>query len=220
MIDKEKIFLEFLNENKLNTENCIRNYKNKRMIFKKEIDGKIYFIKKYIPYGRREKTIAFGLYRDRVNHYEYISKKLDKLGIKYVPVIYSKIKRDSFFKRSSILVTEYGGETLEVYENSYKDNIDLFKEFFDIYIKLYKNGIYCTDYNFGGVLVNDKRELVLIDFDAYKTKLFLTKKFKKRLFFELKTKMNDVRKHKQLEEFCEKELQRVIKELHWGNFKK
>lgn len=217
MLGKEEIFLEYFNKEKLNSADCIRNYKDRKVIFKKEIDGKIYFIKKYVPYGNREKAIAFGLQRDRARHYEYISKKLDEIGVKHVHAVYTKVRRESFFKRSSIVVTEYGGEMLEEYRDDYKNNMDLFKEFFDIYIKLYKNGIYCTDYNFGGVLVNSKRELLLIDFDAYKTKLFLTKKFKKKLFSQLKDKCIALKKYKELEEFGERELQRVIKELKWEN---
>ena len=217
MLDKEKIFLEYFNKEKLNSADCIRNYKDRKVIFKKEIEGKTYFIKKYVPYGKREKAIALGLQRDRAKHYEYISKKLDEIGVNHVHSVYSKVKRTSFFKRSSILVTEYGGEMLEEYRDDYKNNMDLFKKFFDIYIKLYKNGIYCTDYNFGGVLVSSKRELLLIDFDAYKTKLFLTKKFKKKLFSQLRDKCTALKKYKELEEFCELEIKRVIKELKWEN---
>ena len=95
-MDKEKIFLEYFNKEKLNSEECFKNYKDRKVIFKKEIDGKIYFIKKYVPYGKREKAIAFGLQRDKVKHYEYISKKLDKIGIQHVHSIYSKIKISLF----------------------------------------------------------------------------------------------------------------------------
>ena len=213
----EKIFLEYFNKEKLNSIDCIRNYKDRKVIFKKEIDGKIYFIKKYVPYGKREKAIAFGLQRDRAKHYEYISKKLDKIGINHVHAIYSKVKRTSFFKRSSILVTEYGGEILGDYIDNYKDNIDLFKDFFNIFIKLYENGIYCTDYNFGGILVNDKRELLLIDFDAYKTRIFLNKSFRKKLLLQLQDKCSNLGKNREFDEFCRNEIKRVMKELDLEN---
>ena len=217
MQKNEKIFLEYFNKEKLNSIDCIRNYKDRKVIFKKEIDGKIYFIKKYVPYGKREKAIAFGLQRDRAKHYEYISKKLDEIRINHVHAVYSKVKRTSFFKRSSILVTEYGGEILGDYIDNYKDNIDLFKDFFNIFIKLYKNGIYCTDYNFGGILVNDKRELLLIDFDAYKTKIFLNKSFRKKLLLQLQDKCSNLGKNREFDEFCRNEIKRVMKELDLEN---
>ena len=215
MLDKEKIFLEYFNKEKLKSEDCIKNYKDRKVIIKKEIDGKVYFIKKYVPYGKREKAIAFGLQKDRAKHYEYISKKLDEIGINHVRAVYSKIKKETFFKRSSILVTEYGGIPLGELAKEYKQNISLFKEFFNIFIKLCKNKIYCTDYNFGGILVNDKRELLLIDFDAYKTKIFLTKKFKKKLIEQLQKMYTHNEMSDELKEFSKSEIKRVIKELNW-----
>lgn len=214
-MDKEKIFLEYFNKEKLNSEECFKNYKDRKVIFKKEIDGKIYFIKKYVPYGKREKAIAFGLQRDKVKHYEYISKKLDKIGIQHVHSIYSKIKIYSFFKRASILVTEYGGEELGKYSKNYMEHIELFKKFFDIYIELAKNGIYCTDYNLGGILINDKGELTLIDLDAYKTKIILTKQYKRKLITLLRKMYTHSNETQEFEEFCKSEIERVIKELNW-----
>ena len=101
MLGKEEIFLEYFNKEKLNSADCIRNYKDRKVIFKKEIDGKVYFIKKYVPYGNREKAIAFGLQRDRARHYEYISKKLDEIGVKHVHAVYTKDKERIFFLRGA-----------------------------------------------------------------------------------------------------------------------
>lgn len=213
---EEKIFLEYFNEEKIFSEDCLKNYKNRRIIFVKEIDGKKYYIKKYVPYGKREKLIAFGLLRDKAEHYKFISEKFKKLGIKHVEPYYTKVRRYSFFKRASILVTVDSGISLENYIDSFEENKEWFCKFFDLFIYLSKNGIYCTDYNPDGCLVNDKGELLLIDFDAFKTKLILTKKYKKYIIKQLAKIYSDIKRSKEFEEFCKKEIERVVKELNWN----
>ncbi|MGL5058136.1 MAG: hypothetical protein ACRC6A_12325, partial [Fusobacteriaceae bacterium] len=68
-------------------------------------------------------------------------------------------------------------------------NIDIQKElinrYFDYFIKMFKNGIYVTDYNLSGALIDENNEIKLIDFDAYKKRFFLTRKLKKRIIEEV-----------------------------------
>lgn len=212
---EENIFLEYFNEEKLKSKDCIRNYKNRKVVFFKEIDGKRFYIKKYVPYGKVEKRIAFGLTQDRAEHYKFISDKFKKLGVKHVEPYYLKVKRYSFFKRASLLVTEDNGVSLEKYIANFEEHLEWFKYFFDLFIYLCKNGIYCTDYNPDGMLINSKGELVLIDFDAYKTKFFLTKKYKKYLIESLEEIYSNIEREKNFENYCKKEIKRVIKELNW-----
>lgn len=212
---EKKIFLEYFDKNKNYSEDCLRNYKDRKVVFFKEIDGKRYYIKKYIPYGKREKAIAFGLQRDRALHYKFISEKFKKLGIKHVEPYYIKVKRYSFFKRASILVTKDGGESLENYIDDFKNHLEWFDYFFNTFILLCKNGIYCTDYNPDGMLINDKRELVLIDFDAFKTKFILTNKYKKYIIKQLRKIYTDVKRSADFEEYCKSKIDNVIKELNW-----
>lgn len=185
------------------------------MVFYKEIGEKKFYIKKYVPYGKAEKRIAFGLQKDRAEHYKFISNRLKKLEIKHIEPYYIKVNRYSFFKRASILVTKDGGISLENYIDNFEQHLDWFKYFFDLFIYLCKNGIYCTDYNPGGVLINSEGELVLIDFDAYKTKLFLTKKYKKYLIEALRYIYTKNKRDKKFEEYCKKEIERVKGELNW-----
>ena len=72
---------------------CISNHKDKTLVYKEKFEGKNFYIKKYIPYGKRRKRIAFGLYQDRALHYEKVCKYLAKLNIPYVNLEYKKIKR-------------------------------------------------------------------------------------------------------------------------------
>lgn len=212
---EESIFLEYFNDEKLKSKDCIRNYKDRKVVFFREIDGEKFYIKKYVPYGKAEKRIAFGLQKDRAEHYKFISDKFKKLGVKHVEPYYIKVNRYSFFKRTSILVTKDGGISLENYVDKFEEHLDWFKYFFDLFIYLCKNGIYCTDFNPDGILVNSKGELVLIDFDAYKTKLFLTKKYKRYLIKALEEIYSNTKREKKFEEYCKKEIKRVIEELKW-----
>lgn len=212
---EESIFLEYFNDEKLKSKDCIKNYKNRKVVFYKEIGEKKFYIKKYVPYGKAEKRIAFGLQKDRAEHYKFISNRLKKLEIKHIEPYYIKVNRYSFFKRASILVTKDGGISLENYIDNFEQHLDWFKYFFDLFIYLCKNGIYCTDYNPGGVLINSEGELVLIDFDAYKTKLFLTKKYKKYLIEALRYIYTKNKRDKKFEEYCKKEIERVKGELNW-----
>lgn len=212
---EEKIFLEYFNKEKNYSDDCLRNYKDRKVVFFKEIDGQRYYIKKYIPYGHREKSIAFGLQKDRAEHYKFISDKFKKLGIKHVEPYYIKVRKYSFFKRASILVTKDGGESLENYIKDFENHKEWFRYFFDTFIFLCKNGIYCTDYNPGGILVNNKNELLLIDFDAFKTKFILTNNYKKYLISNLRKMYTHANVSEEYKEYCKKEIARVIKKLNW-----
>lgn len=213
--DEEKIFLEYFNKEKLDSKECVKNYKNRKIIFKIKIEDQWYYIKKYVPYRMREKAMALGLQRDRAKHYEFISKKMKKLGIKHVEPYYTKVRRYSFFKRASILVTKDGGISLENYVKDFKNHKEWFKYFFDTYVYLAKNGVYCTDYNPDGMLVNENGELLLIDFDAFKTKIYLTNKYKEYLIECLRRIYSDIKREEEFIEYSEEEIQRVIRELKW-----
>ncbi len=207
-------FLDYFDDEKLRNKNCLRNYKDRRVVYFEKIGGEKYYIKKYVPHKQKKRAIAFGLRRDMAEHYEFISKKLEKLGIPHVRPKLIAINRKSFFKRESILVTMDGGEPIgELSDLSQRR--ELLVKFFDYFIIMCKNGIYPTDYNFGGALLKD-RELYLIDFDPYRTKLFLTKKFKSYVIHKLERRAYlDVKREKEFEDFLRGQVKRVREELGW-----
>ena len=61
---------------------CISNHKNKIVVYKEEIEGSLYYIKKYIPYGKRKIRVAFGLLNDRSKHYRKVTNILEKIKIR------------------------------------------------------------------------------------------------------------------------------------------
>ena len=215
MVNRE-IFIKYFDEDRIKDENCIQNTQNRRIIFTEEIEGERYYIKKYVPHKQRKRAIAFGLQRDRAEHYKFISEKLDKLGIPHIRPEFVIINRKSFFQRESLLVTKYGGIPLgKIPDFDQIHKRKLLDKFFDYFIVLCKNGIYPTDYNFGGALVKDEG-LYLIDFDPYRTKLFLTKKFKKYVIHKLERRMYlDTKREEEFENYLKKQVSRVRKELGW-----
>ena len=140
-----QFFDKYLEENG-NFGECIRN-----------VEEKNFYIKKYIPYGKRKIRMAFGLYNDRAIHYEKVVKYLEKLDLPYVKLEYRKIKRMSFFDRVSIIVTKDCGLTFENFVNDFEKNKELIIKFYDIFIILVKNKIYPIDYNTGGMLIDTNR---------------------------------------------------------------
>ena len=92
---------------------CISNHKNKIVVYKEEIEGSLYYIKKYIPYGKRKIRVAFGLLNDRSKHYRKVTNILEKINLPYVKLEYAKIRKKSFFERTSIIVTKDAGDTFE-----------------------------------------------------------------------------------------------------------
>jgi len=213
MVNREK-FLEYFDENKTKEKKCIQNTKNRRIVFMEEINGEKYYIKKYIPRKQRKRSIAFGLQRDRAEHYKFISGKLEKLNIPHIKPEFVIINKKSFFERESILVTKDGGVPLVEISN-FHQNMKLLDKFFDYFIRLCKNGIYPTDYNYKGTLVNND-ELYLIDFDSYRTKLVVTKKFKKYVIYKLarRTYM-ETNLGKEFDHYLKSQVFRVRKELGW-----
>ena len=179
---KGNYFMDYFNSEKLKGKKCIRNDRDKKNVYMEEIDGEIYYIKKYKAYGRRKRNMAFGLKRDPALYYKDISEKLKKIGIPHAEPFVIQVNRTSFFQRESLYVTKKAGVHLEEY--GYNDR--LIQTFFDYFLLILKNRIYPTDYNTDGALVNSSGQLVLIDFDAYRQKIFLTKKFKKYVFIKLK----------------------------------
>ncbi|WP_320047925.1 hypothetical protein [uncultured Ilyobacter sp.] len=215
MLNKE-YFLDYFDKEKLKDKNCLRNYKNRRTIFVEKIDGEKYYIKKYVPHKQRKRAIAFGLRRDRAEHYKFISEKLDKLGIEHVKPEFVTVNRKSFFERESLLVTKDGGTPLGEFPDFDKiQNRKLMHKFFDYFIIMCKNGIFPTDYNFGGALVKDDK-LYLIDFDPYRTKLVVTKKFKEYIIHKLERRMYlETKREKEFEDYLKSQVSRVRKELGW-----
>lgn len=215
MLNKD-YFLDYFDDKKLKNKKCLKNYRNRRIIFIEEIDDEKYFIKKYVPHKQRKRAIAFGFQRDRAEHYKFISEKLDELGIQHVKPEFVIVNRKSFFERESLLVTKYGGVSLgEMSDFDKIQNRKLIDKFIDYFIIMCKNGIYPTDYNFGGALIKDN-ELYLIDFDPYRTKLIVTKKFKEYVIHKLERRMYlDIKHEEEFENYLKKQVSRVRKELGW-----
>ena len=159
--------------------------------------------------------MAFGIYDDRAIHYEKVVKYLEKLDLPYVKLEYKKIKRISFFDRVSIIVTKDCGLTFENFVNDFEKNKDLITKFYDIFIILVKNKIYPTDYNTGGMLIDNKGILRLTDFDDYKINSFLTTSLKRRLIRNLSRIYLEEIRTKECEEFLKNQIKRVVKELNW-----
>ena len=103
-------------------------------------------------------------------HYKEISDELNKINILHVLPEYINVRSESLFQRTAILVMKDGGIPLNEYISNYEEKLDLFNEFFNIFIKLCKNRIYSRDYNLEGALIGKDRNIRLIDFDKYRIK--------------------------------------------------
>lgn len=208
-------FDKYLEED-VEMNNCISNHKNKTMVFKEKVENEIYFIKKYIPYGKRKIRIAFKLLEDRSIHYKKIAEKLEKLKIPYIGLEYNKIKKLNFLERRSIIVTKYGGEVLETYlKKDFQSSKKFINLYYDFFIKLVKNGIYPIDYNTGGMLIDKNGEVKLTDFDDYRLSIFLNKKLKNRLIRNLRRIYLEENRSQECKSYLENEINRVLKELKW-----
>ena len=211
---KLKFFDKYLEENG-NFGECISNHKNKILVYKENVEGTNFYIKKYIPYGKRKIRMAFGLYDDRAIHYEKVVKYLEKLDLPYVKLEYKKIKKITFFDRVSIIVTKDCGVTFENFVNDFEKNKELIRKFYDIFIILVKNKIYPIDYNTGGMLIDINGKVRLTDFDDYRIKSLLTSNLKKRLIRNLKRIYLEEKRTEECEEFLKSQIKRVIKKLNW-----
>lgn len=211
---KWEFFDKYLEENG-NFGECISNHKNKILVYKENVEGTNFYIKKYIPYGKRKIRMAFGLYDDRAIHYEKVVKYLEKSDLPYVKLEYKKIKRITFFDRVSIIVTKDCGVTFENFVNDFEKNKELIITFYDIFIILVKNKIYPIDYNTGGMLIDINGKVRLTDFDDYRIKSLLTSNLKKRLIRNLKRIYLEEKRTEECEEFLKSQIKRVIKKLNW-----
>ena len=211
---KLKFFDKYLEENG-NFGECISNHKNKILVYKENVEGTNFYIKKYIPYGKRKIRMAFGIYDDRAVHYEKVTKYLKKLNLPYVELEYKKIKKISFFNRVSIIVTKDCGITFENFINDFEKNKELIIKFYNFFIILVKNKIYPIDYNTGGMLIDVNGKLRLTDFDDYRIRSFLTNGLKKRLIRNLKRIYLEEKRTEECEEFLKNQIKRIIKELNW-----
>ena len=211
---KLKFFDKYLEENG-NFGECISNHKNKILVYKENVEGTNFYIKKYIPYGKRKIRMAFGIYDDRAIHYEKVVKYLEKLDLSYVKLEYKKIKKITFFDRVSIIVTKDCGVTFENFVNDFEKNKELIIKFYDIFIILVKNKIYPIDYNTGGMLIDINGKVRLTDFDDYRIKSLLTSNLKKRLIRNLKRIYLEEKRTEECEEFLKSQIKRVIKKLNW-----
>lgn len=182
--------LDYFDDEKIKTKECIVNLKGKRYVFREKKNGKVFFIKKYTPHGKRKLRIYFGIERDQASYNQYISNELTKIGVDHIKPLQIQIKKGRFFDRESVLVTEDGGETLlkKLKSLDLETQKKVLRKYFDAYKKMAKAGIYVTDYNYEGALLDEENNLRLIDFDTYKKILFLTKSKKKHLVGELRDK--------------------------------
>ena len=194
---------------------CVSNHKDKTLVYKEKFEDENFYIKKYIPYGKRKIRMAFGLYDDRAIHYEKVIKYLEKLDLPYVKLEYKKIKKITFFDRVSIIVTKDCGVTFENFVNDFEKNKELIIKFYDIFIILVKNKIYPIDYNTGGVLIDINGKLRLTDFDDYRIRSFLTNSLKKRLIRNLKRIYLEEKRTEECKKNLKNQIKRVVKELNW-----
>ena len=194
---------------------CIQNCENNRIVYKEEINGEVFYIKKYIMKKKDSFFSNLGIKNDLAKHYEKVSKELKKINVLYVKSEYINVKREGLFERTAILVMKDGGVSLNNYIPNYKEKVDFFIEFFNIFIRLCQNGIYSKDYNLEGALLGKDSKLRLIDFDKYRIKKIVTKKFKKKLIDNLRKDYIKKNREKGFEEFLKKEIIRVTKELKW-----
>ena len=210
--------LDYFDDEKIKMKDCIVNNPKKKFVFREVIGNEVFFIKKYTPHGKKALRINLFVKRDRAEHYEYISNELKKIDIPHIEPLKVVVKKRSFFKRESLVVTKDGGEVFEdvlkrLELKRQKEMIDIY---FDYYVKMAKNKIYVTDYNFSGALIGNDGVIRLIDFDAYKKRYFLTKKLKKRILEEL-YKGNNLRSLGEFsEEICgyvEIKLEKIVKEI-------
>ena len=217
---KEKnIFKDYLYINKNSENNCIRNYKERKLVFFEEINGEKYFIKKYIPKKRHQFKIALGIKEDPAIHCKKICEELEKVGIPCIQPYFVEVYKKSFFKRSSIFVTKDGGEPLENYLYKFEEYKEYFDYFFDTFLHLIENKIYCTDYNLGGILVGKDNTLRLIDLDSYRKKRVLTSSYKKYIIYNLKKQAytNKI-EYRKYDEYAKEKVEEIIKKLKWEKF--
>ena len=177
MLTKER-FEQYFDLEKIKNKKVIVDdpIKNKKFVYIEEIDGKKYYIKKYSPYRLNHKIwMLIGIKKDLATHYKIISEKLKRLNILHAEPIYILKNKKSLFNIESLIVMKDCGKMLPEYGVEEK----LIKKFMEYFLTIIENQIYPTDYNIWGALVNEQKELILIDFDAYRLKWFVTKKFKK-----------------------------------------
>ncbi|MEJ6466106.1 hypothetical protein [Fusobacterium ulcerans] len=209
------IFDKYLLNDEKKLGECIQNYKSNRIVYREEIDGKIYYIKKYIMKKKDSFFCNLGIKNDLAKHYEKISKELKRINVLHVEPEYISVRSKNIFQRTAILVMKDGGITLESYIKNYEIEQEYFKIFFNLFVKLCQNKIYSRDYNLEGALLGKDGELRLIDFDKYRIKRIVTKKFKKKLIENLKENYLYKNRDINFENFLKKEIDRVIKELGW-----
>lgn len=208
-------FDKYLSKDMKDLGECVQNYENNRIVYREEIDGEIFYIKKYIMKKRDSFLSNLGIKNDLAKHYQEVSRKLKEINILHIAPEYIAVKNENMFQRTAILVMKDGGTPLNDYINNYEEKLEFFKEFFNIFIKLCKNKIYSRDYNLEGALLEKDEKLRLIDFDKYRIKKIITKKFKEKLINNLKKSYLKKNRKKSFEDFLKKEIDRVVKELGW-----
>ena len=208
-------FDKYLSKDMKEWGECVQNYENNRIVYREEIDGEIFYIKKYIMKKRDSFLSNLGIKNDLAKHYQKVSRKLKEINILHIAPEYIAVKNENMLQRTAILVMKDGGTPLNDYINDYEEKLEFFKEFFNIFIKLCKNKIYSRDYNLEGALLGKDEKLRLIDFDKYRIKKIITKKFKEKLINNLKKSYLKKNRKKSFEDFLKKEIDRVVKELGW-----
>lgn len=213
---EEKIFFKYLVESNIKGNECIRNYKGRKLVFLEEIAGEKYYIKKYIPKKSYQYKITLGIKEDPAIHCKNICKELEKIKVPCIEPYYVKIYKKSLFNRVSIFVTKDCGESLEKYLPKFNQYKEWFDYFFNTFLYLAQNKVYSTDYNLGGILVGKDGVLRLIDFDSYRRKRFLTKKYKRYIIENLeKQAYKNKEEYKEYDEYAREKIKDIIKKLGW-----
>ncbi|WP_047383582.1 hypothetical protein [Cetobacterium sp. ZWU0022] len=210
--------LDYFDDEKIKMKDCIVNNPKKKFVFREVIGNEVFFIKKYTPHGKKALRINLFVKRDRAEHYEYISNELKKIDIPHIEPLKVVVKKKSFFKRESLVVTKDGGEVFEdvlrrLELKTQKEMIDIY---FNYYVKMAKNKIYVTDYNLSGALIGNDGVIRLIDFDAYKKRYYLTRRLKNRILEEIH-KGNDLEViggfSEEIAVYMKNKIKQIIKEI-------
>ncbi|MGL4998637.1 MAG: hypothetical protein ACRC5T_06675, partial [Cetobacterium sp.] len=72
---------DYFDEKKIKDKKCIVYTPKKKAVYMEEKNGEIYFVKKFMPHGKKAVTINLNLKRDQAKHYKYITDILKKLDI-------------------------------------------------------------------------------------------------------------------------------------------
>ena len=159
-------------------EKIIVNHKRTKVVY--DIDKKIY-IKYFYPNFYKKLKYFFKFRRYPGENYKYISKILEKNGIRVANVL--------FYSKYNIITKEVNGKNLfeELKKANKEEGEELLKKYIEIVSKIINIGIYFGDFNFGNFIVSNK-ELYAIDLEDYRKDFFSSYR-KKSLIKRLKRQL-------------------------------